>query len=207
MRNILILLLIITPLTLSTGSSAGNAEPEPAHHPAKDEAPAVAPAVPYPATTRSEASAAAKRSAGRADPLEPITGFKPFPSNAPPKKALKESLKSEPIPSHSAVPSNNKLVPPPPPMPTEDELPVSALPLPPDRPSLSNKLKLTAIIGDKGVFMINDFQSRQVNKWPKYLIMAPGDRFESIELVSVGTDSVVLREDGERSVKSLERIR
>jgi len=200
MRNILILLLFAMPLTLSAWSSAGNAEP--AHQSLKDEAPAVA----YPATTRSEAVAVAKKSAGRADPLAPITGFKPFPSNAPPKTVLVKGVKSVSISLPPPLQSN-KLVPPPPPMPTEDELPVSALPLPPDRPSVSSKLKLTAIIGDKGVFVINDFESRKVNKWPKYLVMAPGDRFESIELVSVGADSVVMREDGERCVKALERIR
>jgi hypothetical protein len=84
---------------------------------------------------------------------------------------------------------------------------VSELPLPPDRPSIASKLKLTGVIGDKAVFSITDREAIRINKWPAVVMMAPGDRFESIQTVSVGADSAVLEEDGERSTKTLERIR
>jgi hypothetical protein len=215
MRKVCILLSITTPLALATilhgprQSFAARTETKPSTQ-ALTEAPS---AVAYPATTRSVAAVAAKKTAGRADPMAPISGFTPFP---PPRVEVKSPKLGEGTngaapktqsDSHTPSSQTTRLVPPPPPMPAEDELPVSALPLPPDRPSISSKLKLTGIIGDKGVFAINDYEARRINKWPMYLIMTPGDRFESIELISVGSDSAVLREDGERSVKALERIR
>jgi hypothetical protein len=99
------------------------------------------------------------------------------------------------------------LLPPPPPVSGQGDFPVSELPLPPDRPSIAAKLKLTGVIGDKAIFAITDREAIRVNKWPAVVMMAPGDRFESIETVSVGADSAILEEDGERSTKTLERIR
>jgi hypothetical protein len=99
------------------------------------------------------------------------------------------------------------LPPPPPPVSGQNDFPVSELPLPPDRPSIASKLKLTGVIGDKAVFSITDREAIRINKWPAVVMMAPGDRFESIETVSVGADSAVLEEDGERFTKTLERIR
>ena len=99
------------------------------------------------------------------------------------------------------------LIPPPPSVVTQDELPVSELPLPPDKPSLAAKLRLTGVIGDKAIFAFTDREAARLNKWPGVLMMGAGDRFESIETISVGADSAVLEEDGERSTKTLERIR
>ena len=166
----------------------------------------------FPATSRQQALYDAKRSAGRSDPLAPIEGFKPFPSGATlPGKADPKNLPFEKngavqIPAPTSV-GGMRLIPPPPPVVAQDEMPVSELPLPPDRPSLAAKLRLTGVIGDKAIFAFTDKEVAKLNKWPGVLVMGAGDRFESIETVSVGADSAVLEEDGERSTKTLERIR
>jgi hypothetical protein len=166
----------------------------------------------FPATSRQQALYDAKRSSGRSDPLAPIEGFKPFPSGSTfPEKAEtkgQHSDKSAPvqIPAPPSV-AGMKLIPPPPPVVTQDELPVSELPLPPDRPSLAAKLRLTGVIGEKAIFTFTDKEVAKLNRWPAVLVMGAGDQFESVETVSVGADSAVLEEDGERSTKTLERIR
>ncbi len=162
----------------------------------------------YPATSREQALYGARKSAGRANPLAPITGFKPFPSNIEVPPAVVE-LKEKPGQPRSRFNEllGKPLLPPPPPVSGQGDFPVSELPLPPDRPSIAAKLKLTGVIGDKAIFAITDREAIRVNKWPAVVMMAPGDRFESIETVSVGADSAILEEDGERSTKTLERIR
>lgn len=166
----------------------------------------------FPATSRQQALNSARQSAGRSDPLAPISGFKPFPTGAEfPKTIEKEKTGMSLPPSFNKLPpsAGEGLVPPPPPVSgsLSDELPVSELPLPPDKPSIVTKLKLTGIIGGKAIFTITDKEAIRQNKWPGYLIMGDGDKFESIEALTVGTDSVVLEENGERSTKTLERIR
>lgn len=161
----------------------------------------------FPATTRQQALTDAKRGAGRSDPLAPLQGFKPFPSSA--TNEVKETTKASGEHKYPALPTdaNGKvLVPPPPPVSTHDEFPVSELPLPPDRPSLAAKMKLTGVIGNTAVFAFSDKQTARQNHWPQVLMLNAGDRFESVDIVSVQTDSAVVEEDGTRSVKTLERI-
>jgi hypothetical protein len=166
-----------------------------------------------PATTRMQAVQRAKANAGRTDPLAPVEGFKPFPRGATTPDAK---------PHHNDRSSAKMLIPPPPggvslqvpPPPnavssgsaTED-LPVSELPVPPERPSIVNKLKLIGIIGQKAIFTITDLSARRVNKWPRSLMLGTGEHFESVEVVSISADSALLEENGEQTTKRLERIR
>ncbi|HEY9759549.1 MAG TPA: hypothetical protein V6C97_30605 [Oculatellaceae cyanobacterium] len=164
--------------------------------------------VQFPATTREQALIDAKKGAGRLDPLAPLQGFKPFPSSASVNE-VKETAKisgDHKYPSLITDANGKVLVPPPPPVPTKDEFPVSELPLPPDRPSLAAKMKLTGVIGDTAVFAFSDKQAARQNHWPQVLMLNAGDRFETVDIVSVHADSAVLEEDGTRSIKTLERI-
>jgi hypothetical protein len=167
-----------------------------------------------PATTRVEAVQRAKANAGRTDPLAPVEGFKPFPRGATAADAKANSNKTSS--------SSKMLIPPPPgglqlqvpPPPNSassgsatEDLPVSELPVPPERPSIVNKLKLIGIIGQKAIFTITDLSARRVNKWPRSLMLGTGEHFESVEVVSIGADSALLEENGEQTTKRLERIR
>lgn len=106
-----------------------------------------------------------------------------------------------------------KLVPPPPPsseFPKQDSianLPISILPNPPSKPTLVDKLKLISILDDRAILCFSNSTIRSKNKWPRTLTLSPGDQFESVSVISVDHDSVTLQEDGERSVKTLERVR
>ena len=172
--------------------------------------PALVPSQVFPATSREQALPNARRGAGRSDPLAPISGFKPFSlgSEVPPTVVETATKGALPQTKFNEL-GGRTILPPPPPVSVagQSDLPVSELPLPPDRPSIASKLKLTGVIGDKAVFSITDTEAIRINKWPAVVMMAPGDRFESIQTVSVGADSAVLEEDGERSTKTLERIR
>jgi len=162
----------------------------------------------FPATSHEQALYNARKGAGRSNPLSPITGFKPFPSNVEVQQKVVESGEKPGLPQTRFNELGGKtILPPPPQVSGQSDFPVSELPLPPDRPSIAAKLKLTGVIGDKAVFAITDREAIRVNKWPAVVMMAPGDRFESIQTVSVGADSAILEEDGERSTKTLERIR
>jgi hypothetical protein len=162
----------------------------------------------FPATSHEQALYNARKGAGRSNPLSPITGFKPFPSNVEVQQKVVERGEKPGLPQTRFNELGGRtILPPPPPVSGQSDFPVSELPLPPDRPSIAAKLKLTGVIGDKAVFAITDREAIRVNKWPAVVMMAPGDRFESIQTVSVGADSAILEEDGERSTKTLERIR
>jgi hypothetical protein len=162
----------------------------------------------FPATSHEQALYNARKGAGRSNPLSPITGFKPFPSNVEVQAKAVESIEKPGLPQTRFNELGGRtILPPPPPVLGQSDFPVSELPLPPDRPSIAAKLKLTGVIGDKAVFAITDREAIRVNKWPEVVMMAPGDRFESIQTVSVDADSAILEEDGERSTKTLERIR
>jgi len=105
-------------------------------------------------------------------------------------------------------------VPPPPPR-AEDALgagvdggiALTELPVPPAKPSLADKMKLIGVIGDRAVLAFSDTQLRQENRWPKTLILKPGEQFETVSVLGVNPDSVTLEEDGERSVKNIEPIK
>jgi hypothetical protein len=164
----------------------------------------------FPATSRQQALNDAQKSAGRTDPLAPLQGFKPFPSSATAtevKDNTKTSGSAQKFPTLPTDANGKVLIPPPPPVSVNDEFPVSELPLPPDRPSLAAKMKLTGIMGDTAVFAFTDKETARQNRWPPVLMLNAGDRFETVEIISVQADSAVLMEDGTRSVKTLERIR
>lgn len=181
---------------------------------------ATAPGVIMPATTRTQAQEQAKSDSGRSDPLAPVTGFKHFPSHdasfvAPDKMSQtgKFAVGKKDAVKGGLSESNPYLkIPPPPPstpvMPgSMNELPVSDLPAPPERPTLVNSIKLTGIVGNKAIFSVTDLSARLKNNWPKALSLGAGDHFESISVVSVSVDSAVLEENGERTDVHIERIR
>lgn len=152
------------------------------------------------ATGRVNAEVDARKGAGRKDPFVGITGLKPFPSHG-------ASLDEE-----AAAQSKSKhlLVPPPPPVVHTYAPPVLAstdMPEPPSRPMLSHKVRLVAVLADRAVLKITDGRLRADNKWPSTITLGNGEKFESLEIVRVAPDSVTIEEDGERSVKTLERIR
>jgi hypothetical protein len=172
---------------------------------------AVTPAAPQSvtATSRTTAAAAAKVAAGRVNPYEPVTGgFKPYPRNRQPEPELVEDLP----PAKDKLPKPG-LVPPPPPsalgaMGIPDYgLSVDELPAPPSKPSLADKMKLVAVIGDRAVLKITDKKLQKENKWPSTLTLGHGDAFESVNVIDVNGDSVTLDEDGERSVKTIDPLR
>jgi hypothetical protein len=160
------------------------------------------------ATPRPIAAAAAKVAAGRTNPYEPVSGgFKPYPRNRP---AGSEDL-DEPIDGKDKGPKA-AFVPPPPPTPAgvlglpgvpDYGLSVDELPAPPSKPSLANKMKLVAVIGDRAVLAFTDRALQKENKWPATLTLGHGDAFESINVVDVNPDSVTIDEDGERTVKTM----
>ena len=166
----------------------------------------------FPATSRQQALSDAQKSAGRTDPLAPLQGFKPFPSSSNNNTETKETTTktaagSTKLPALPTDANGKVLIPPPPPVTPQDEFPVSELPLPPDRPSLAAKMKLTGIMGDTAVFAFTDKEAARQNRWPQVLMLNAGDKFETVEILSIQADSAVLLEDGTRSVKTLERIR
>lgn len=153
------------------------------------------------ATVRSEAQLPARQNAGRKDPFLGITGLKPFPSRG---IALEEEE------TKKATKSKRFLVPPPPPVVqtyAPPSIPSTEMPEPPSRPMLSHKVRLVAVLADRAVLKITDIRLRHDNKWPPTITLGTGDKFESLEVLRVAPDSVTIEEDGERSVKTLERIR
>ncbi len=155
------------------------------------------------ATARPEAESNARKNAGRKDPFLGITGLKPFPSHG-------ISLEDETASHMTASKNKHMLVPPPPPVVrtyAPPSIPSTEMPEPPSRPTLAHKVRLVAVLADRAVLKITDLRLRQDNKWPQTITLGTGDKFESLEVVRVAPDSVTIEEDGERSVKTLERIR
>lgn len=164
-----------------------------------------------PAITREQAAPLARESAGRADPMSPIDGFKPFPSSG----GLAESRSTEDKHSHEKgsliPPPPIGSIPPPPPAILSgaqgDTLPLNELPTPPERPSIAKHLKLVGILGDRAFMAVTDPYVRKVNRLPKTLAVSPGDRVDYLSVVSVSDTSVTLEEDGQRLVKHLASLR
>jgi len=188
-------------------------------------APAVLPAetiMQQPATSRATAVEQARAGAGRPNPFSKIDGFRPFPSrgaaataepNSAPKslagkRAAIGPFIPPPPPGVGAIPggigAHESMTPPPPP---EGTLAPNELPAPPEKPSIASKLKLVGIIGDRALFTFTDPILRAKMKWPKDLSLGTGEMFESVSVVNVTPDSVTLEEDGDRSVRELQRIR
>lgn len=143
--------------------------------------------------------------AGRGDPFSPITrGIRPFPSFGAPlhekKRAVKQAI---PPPPQSLIP------PPPPGVPNASEqssdLPLEDLPPPPEKPSLLAKMRLVGIIDDQALFTLSDTDDN-VGR-PYVVTLKPGEQFQTVTLLSVDADSVMVEEDGARTVLTLERIK
>ncbi|MFN8554045.1 MAG: hypothetical protein U0103_21425 [Candidatus Obscuribacterales bacterium] len=170
-----------------------------------------------PATNRTEAMLKARIGAGRSDPFaQPIYAFKSLLSEPTVMKQPKALHKVHLPPP----PTDSTLAPPPPP--TETIMPGLAsqsvgqagqlaggsdMPEPPEKPLISEKMKLVGVLADKAFFTFTDIGLRRANKFPSTVVLANGEQFESVHLVSVAPNSVVLEEDGERVTKELERIR
>jgi hypothetical protein len=160
-----------------------------------------------PATTRTQAQTQAKSLAGRSDPFSPLHEVKAFPHNNVERKTSKL-----PPPPLKTVERLGLEVPPPPPgtfaapVQNNQSLSLSELPSPPEKPTIAEKLKLVGIVGNEAIFNFSDIQFRLAHKYPETLVLKPGDRFETVNLVSVEKESVVLDEDGARCQKTLPLI-
>lgn len=180
----------------------------------------------FPATKRDEASAEARQVAGRKDPMQPSQERATFPmwSKGTPLAAAdgdkpKDEVKVPPPPPEEKIASGakEKLMPPPPPPSNDTNVGIPGgvdpgmLPMPPEKPTHAQFLKLTAIVGNKAVLSV-PANIRSVTKWPATICLGPGERIEdannaALSIVSVDPDSVTIDEDGERSVKSLPTIK
>jgi hypothetical protein len=169
------------------------------------------------ATSRTDAILKARIGAGRVNPFaQPAGALKPLfePATLKQPKALPK-VHLPPPPKYAT------LAPPPPPTepittPGIAERSVghagqlasdTALPEPPEKPLISEKMRLVGVLADKAFFTFTDLGMRRANKFPSTVVLANGEQFESVHLISVEPNSVVLEEDGERVTKDLERIR
>ena len=198
--------------------------------PVGDSNPAPAAAAPisrtlFPATKRDEASAEARQVAGRKDPMQPTAEHATFPQwskggvgGADEEGDKPEVVKVPPPPPEIPSTKNEKLAPPPPP-PSDSAVGTNIpgvvdpgqLPMPPEKPSVAQFLKLTAIVGNKAILSV-PANVRSMTKWPAIISLGPGEKIEdtnnaALSVVSVDPDSVTIDEDGERSVKTLPTIR
>lgn len=159
-----------------------------------------------PATPRMMAVMDARTGAGRRDPYAPNLSYKPYPRVREKEQPENAGDKSEPKQLKQAA---SRFVPPPPPgvsLPSADQLSVAELPAPPAKPSIVDKMKLLAIVGDRAIISFDRLAARD-NHWPKTLSLGPGEQFESVSIVGVNKDAVTLEEDGERSVIKLAGIK
>jgi len=180
--------------------------------------------VPYPealpATTRAEAVEQARMGAGRSNPFSaPLTQYKKFPIQrgsaltevtvAPVKKKTIKIMVPPPPPgairASDLIPHGNMV--PPPPTGDGDMLSLKELPAPPEKPSLSGKLRLIGIVGNRAVFTFSDGLLRLQHNWPHYLTLAAGEQFEGVTVMNISPDAVTVEEDGEKQTKELPRIR
>jgi hypothetical protein len=183
------------------------------------------------AISRDQAGKEAREVAGREDPMMYVSGYLPYPATKPNTgdsslNKIAKTTKNHKNIWEKPVGKIPKLIPPPPtdmaklvppPPPTSEfpkqgfgsiaNLPISTLPSPPSRPTIADKMKLVSILDDKAILAFSNPNLQIKNKWPKTLTLGPGDQFESVSVISVDRDSITLQEDGERSVKVLERVR
>lgn len=208
------MLAIVSVIVSNAGASAALAEP-PVQSPTTAEQPVEPSVMTVPATSRNEAIMKARIGAGRVNPFaQPAGAFKPLfdPPEIKQPKALPKV--------HLPPPPKFALAPPPPP--TETILPGLAaqsvgqagsgaidaeMPEPPEKPLIAEKMKLVGVLADRAFFTFTDLAMRRANKFPSTVVLANGEQFESVHLVSVEPNSVVLEEDGERITRALERIR
>ncbi|MBY0550281.1 MAG: hypothetical protein K2W95_23590 [Candidatus Obscuribacterales bacterium] len=175
----------------------------------------------FPSMKRETLVAEAKQAAGRQDPMMPYMDSNPFPmySKSAAAEAAKEEAKEAvkvppPPPAIAKAPkagaTPRDLVPPPPPsvpgVGGPGELSLNELPVAPPKPTVADKLRLAAVIGNKVILNVPSSVRRE-NKWPATISLGPGEQFESLSIVSVDGDSVTIDEDGERTVKTLASIK
>lgn len=197
-----------------TGAKSGAGAKKNAGLEAKQMRTAPDPDVPISATPRSVARMEAGGRAGRKDPFQPIQGYKPFPRPAklggikpgpditgPPEIAREDLL--PPPPPGLPAPGNMNDIPPEVSSPYGGVLTMQELPLPPEKPSVADKMKLLAVVGDRAILGFKNDRLRLANKWPKTVTLGPGESFESVRMIQVKGDTVLLDEDGERSIKDL----
>lgn len=177
----------------------------------------------FPSIKRETLVAEAKQASGRQDPMMPYMDSNPFPmyskgsAAAEAKEENKEAVKVPPPPPIAKAPkagaAPHGLVPPPPPSDPSlagagqyGGLPLNQLPEAPPKPTVADKLRLAAVIGNKVILNVPQSVRRE-NKWPATISLGPGEQFESLSIVSVDGDSVTIDEDGERTVKTLASIK
>src|SRR6185369_522161 len=155
------------------------------------------PVSPSTPTPRSEALKLAREGSGRMDPFAPCKTITSFAENEPALTQTKEAKTAFKVP-----PPPPGFVAPPPPS-EENALNFSELPKPPSRVQVAQKLELTGIVGERAIFAVTDPAYIRQSGVARTVSLAPGDRFESVTLQSLAPDSVVLEEDGEKTVRSL----
>lgn len=191
-------------LTSNTSPAPAVAAPDPADLNNKQPLTAQPSTEPIKPTPRLEAAIAARLSVGRNDPYEGIVGLKPFPSrqavmvsSQPPAK-LKPDMVPPPPPVLAA--------PPPAVLSTKPE-PNPEVPSAAQKPSISESLKLVAVIGDRAMLAFRDPAIAAQNHWPPTLSLGVNEHFGDLNVIQVTPDSVVLDEDGSRCVKNIQSIK
>jgi len=107
-------------------------------------------------------------------------------------------------PLSSNMPSLATDVAPPPPLPG---ISLEELPPPPDRPLLSKRLKLNAIVGDHVILAFKDRRFQKKNRYKQYITLSQGQEFDTVTLIDIGKDRAVLEEHGKQITMELDPIR
>ncbi len=174
------------------------------------------------ATRKQDALMMARQDAGRPDPFEPLANSQPFPKQKSNSKSSSleklagtkvgsgagtgpEGLPPPPTPDPSPSLATN-LPPPPPPLSTPG-ISLEELPPPPDRPLLSKRLKLNAILGDHVILAFKDRRFQKQNHFKPYITLSQGQEFDTVTLVDIGKDKAVLEEHGRQITMELDPIR
>lgn len=164
-----------------------------------------------PAITREQAAPIARESAGKIDPLAPISGYRSFPTSGERRVSKAEEEKHSSRKTGLIPPPPIDGIPPPPPPILSgaqgESLPLSELPTPPEKPSIAKHLKLVGILGDKAFMSVTDPNLRRTYRLPKTLALSAGDTVDFLNVIAVSSSSVTLEEEGERTVKHLSALR
>lgn len=167
-------------------------------------------------TKKQDASFMARQDAGRVDPFGELPAFKPFPKQkaiaeaqvkADKKKKQSDFLNGPeglpPPPTSASLP--DLAPPPPPPGITTDELWDQMQP--PDKPMLSEHLKLNAILGDQVILAFKDRRFQKKNHFQQYITLSQGQVFDTVTLIDIGKDQAVINEHGRQITMQLDPIR
>lgn len=164
-----------------------------------------------PAITREQAAPIARESAGKIDPLAPISGYRSFPTSGERRVSKQDEEKHSGHKTGLIPPPPIDGIPPPPPPILSgaqgESLPLSELPTPPEKPSIAKHLKLVGILGDRAFMSVTDPNLRRTYRLPKTLALSAGDTVDFLNVIAVSSSSVTLEEEGERTVKHLAALR